>query len=192
MKKIPAILLLSIFLFNWIGYRLLTCFLEAKADVQLQARLDENNYDDAQLVSVKVPVTHLSYYHNSPVFEIASGKIEIGGILYHYVKRRIYNDSLEVLCIPNQAAMQLQAAKNDFFMSVNGLLHTGTSQGKKHSANTGVSKDVSLEYYQTEGMALPDIPFSVSSQRFADYSFLLASFYALTPEQPPEMAGAAA
>jgi hypothetical protein len=69
-----------------------------KADRELETRLDENRYDESQLISIKVPVTHLSYYNTSDQFERVDGNIEFGGIQYKYVKRRIFNDSLEVLC----------------------------------------------------------------------------------------------
>jgi hypothetical protein len=188
-KKITAILLLSLFLFNWIGYRLLTSYLEVQADAKLQTQLDENSFDDSQLISVKTPVTHLSYFNNSPLYEIASGKIEIGGVLYHYVKRRIYNDSLEVLCIPNPMAMQLRTAKKDFFLFVSGLQHSTTDPGKKQSANASFSKDISSEYYPTEDMSWEAIAFYITFRHYGELVSFLPSFYARTPEQPPDGIG---
>ncbi|MBN9380457.1 MAG: hypothetical protein J0H74_06815 [Chitinophagaceae bacterium] len=186
LKKITAILLLGLFLFNWVGYRLLTYYLEARADMQLQARLDDNNYEETQLISVKTPITHLSYYHNSPEFETTGGKIEIGGIQYKYVKRRIYNDSLEVLCIPDAAAMKLKAVKNAFFAFVNGLQQGGHE--KKQSANSNISKDISVEYYPVQGL-----PFGINNvwrsftKRYVDNFFPLSSIYTLVPEHPPKV-----
>ena len=81
-KKTVAILLLTLFLFNWVGYRLLTSLIEAGADNHLQAKLDDNDYDESQLVSVKTPVSHLSYYNIDPAFESIKCIIEIAGILY--------------------------------------------------------------------------------------------------------------
>ncbi|MDV6220537.1 hypothetical protein [Flavitalea sp. BT771] len=188
LKKITAILLLGLFLFNWAGYRLLTLFLEARADLQLQVQLDDNNYEVSQLVSLKVPVTHLSYYNNSKEFETVNGSIEMNGVRYKYVKRRIYNDSLEVLCIPDAATMQLKAAKNIFFAAVNGLRHTGTPE-KKQSANANVAKDFTPEYYATQDLLLTmkDIWISLS-KRYANSRSPLSSMYALVPEHPPKPA----
>lgn len=186
LKKITAILLLGLFLFNWVGYRLLTSYMETRADMQLQTRLDDNNYEEAQLISVKTPITHLSYYHNAPEFETVSGKIEIGGIQYKYVKRRIYNDSLEVLCISDAAAMKLKAVKNAFFAFMNGLQQG--EHGKKQSANSNISKDLSVEYYPAQ-----DLPFAISNvwlsftKRYTDNPFPLFSIYTLVPEHPPKV-----
>jgi hypothetical protein len=96
----------------------------------MQSRLDDNSYDESQLISIKLPVTHLSYYTNSEEFVRVNGSIEIEGVQYKYVKRRIYNDSLEVLCLPDRTTAGIQAFKNDFFRLVNGFQagsdkHTG-------------------------------------------------------------------
>ena len=188
MKKITAILLLGIFLFNWAGYRLLTLYMEARADLQLQTQLDDNKYEESQLVSLKVPVTHLSYYNNSREFETINGSIEMNGVRYKYVKRRIYNDSLEVLCIPDAAAMQLKAAKNIFFAFVNGLRHNGAPE-KKQSANANVAKDFTPEYYATQDLLLTMKDSWVSlSKRYTNSWSPLSFMYALVPEHPPKPA----
>jgi len=82
-----------------------------KADRDLGARLNENSYDESQLISFKVPITRLSYYNPSDQWERIEGNIEIGNVYYKYVKRRITDDSVEVLCIPNSTASKLQAMK---------------------------------------------------------------------------------
>ncbi|MEO7530727.1 MAG: hypothetical protein ABIS69_04925, partial [Sediminibacterium sp.] len=68
MKRIASILLLGILLFNWGGYRILTHYFEDKADIQLQADLDHNNYNQADLVSIKVSAS-LPYGSSSEKFE---------------------------------------------------------------------------------------------------------------------------
>ncbi len=141
LKRAFSIVLLGILLFNWFGYRLLISFVEYKVDAQLEAHLDENNYDELQLVSIKAPATYLSYYNNSKLFERVDGQLEINGVQYKYVKRRLFNDSVELLCIPNLAAMKLRIAKNDFFKLVNDLQH---KENKRNSSD--FSKNISTEY----------------------------------------------
>ena len=128
MKRIAAILLLSLLLFNWVGYELYTAILQDHADKTMVDNLDQNNYTDADLISIKVPATHLSSYVNTKEFQRVDGKIEIEGVQYNYVKRRFTEDSLELLCIPNKTATQLQTAKNEFFKLVNDLQHPGQSK----------------------------------------------------------------
>lgn len=111
LKKIASILLLFILLFSLYGYRLLISSLMEKADRDLDARLNEKSYDDSQLISFKVPITRLSYYNPSSQWERIEGSIDIGNVFYKYVKRRIVDDSLEVLCIPHSTATELQEMK---------------------------------------------------------------------------------
>jgi len=95
--------------------------MQHRASLRLAAKLDRQQYDESQLISIKVPATHLAYYNNSATFERVDGEIEINGILCQYVKRRIYNDSLEVLCIPNHTAMKLRMAGKDHLKLITDL-----------------------------------------------------------------------
>ena len=95
--------------------------MEDKANARLESQLNNGGYDESQLISIKIPATHLSYYTNSKFFDRVDGHIEIKGVKYNYVKSRLYNDSLELLCIPNHSLMRIQNAKDDFFKLVNDL-----------------------------------------------------------------------
>jgi hypothetical protein len=134
---------MGILFFNWYGYQLLSMYWQNNADRRLEANLDRNNYDESQLISVKLPITSLSYYNSNNNFERVDGQIEIAGTQYKYVKRRLFKDSLELLCIPNQAGMTLQNAQNEFFRQVNDLQQHATP-GKKAPVNT--QKNISKDY----------------------------------------------
>jgi hypothetical protein len=184
LKRIASILLLGILLFNWVGFRFFSSYLEQKADVQLESQLDNNNYDESELISIKVPAAHLSSYTLSSKFERVDGQIEVKGIMYKYVKRRVFNDSVELLCIPNQQAMQVLNARDDFFKLVNDLQHTG--QGKKGDAHPGSSKNFSIDYYTVHEPFQVKNPSVSTAQKAFDYTESLPSTYSLTGEQPPE------
>ena len=142
MRKIASILLLAILAFNWVGYQLFSDYLQDRADNNFTAAIDENRYNESELVSVKVPASYLSGYVHNNQFERVDGKVTIDGVQYNYVKRRIANDSLEFLCVPNHTATRIQSAKEDFFKLVNDLQHPG--QGKKADQHN-VSKSFSPE-----------------------------------------------
>ena len=116
---------MGILLFNLCGYLLFYAYLEERFRHQLLLRLDVNNYDETALICKKVPAEHHVYYHHSIRFERYSGKIEICGETYTYVKCRLYNDSIEIVCITKQRAIELQRTKNDFFKLVNDLKTSG-------------------------------------------------------------------
>ena len=128
MKRTAAILLLLLFLFNWFGYRLLSGYLQTQADNHLEARLDKEQYDASRLIEMRVPL-NMPYQLNSTDFERYDGEIEINGVHYKYVKRKVDNGQLVLLCLPNETKMKLQGARDEFFKLVNDLSHQ--SQGSE-------------------------------------------------------------
>jgi hypothetical protein len=158
---------------------------QQQADNRLVARLDGKDYQESDLLSIKIPLTTLSYYNSSNGFERVDGAIDIGGLRYNYVKRRIFKDSLELLCIPNMTAISLQKAKNEFFGQVNDLQQH--SQNKK---NTNTAKDFSKDYRPT-AMVI-DVPCAPALLMAKAWPITdapgLPSRHTLTPEMPPDQA----
>jgi len=185
-KRIAAILLLGLLLFNWVGYELYTAILQHQADKTMVATLDQNNYSDADLISIKVPAVHLSSYVNTKEFQRVDGKIEIEGVQYNYVKHRFTEDSLELLCIPNKTATRLQTAKNEFFKLVNDLQHPG--QSKKTDQHNSSFKGFNAEYYAgIQSLALLNL--AITRMKAIDHYLLqIPSVYLTRAGQPPDLA----
>ncbi len=170
-----------------LGTGVLSSYLEEKANAILEMQLDENHYDEHQLISIKVPVDYLPYYNNSQLFERVDGEIEIDGVHYKYVKRRIYNDSLEMLCIPNTAVTALRSAQNEFFKFVNDLQRTGTDKGTHphHSASKSFSADFfpAKDPFKWNDLLIP-VP-----KIFGYYLLTPTSRHDFTEEHPPQSRG---
>lgn len=134
-KRIASILLLGILAFNLGGYRLLTGYFESRADSRLQANLDNDQYNTQDLIRIKVPAS-LPYGSSSEKFDRVQGSIEINGISYTYVKRRFYQDSLELYCIPNTARTSIQNARNEFAKLANDFVNsTSSKKGSSHQSH---------------------------------------------------------
>jgi hypothetical protein len=185
-KKFAAILLLGILMFNWIGYRFITSYLEDRSNTQLNARLDQNIYDESDLVSVKIP-NNLPYTNNKD-FQRISGQIQIAGIAYNYVKMRVCSDFVEFLCIPNHDLTHMQTSKDEFFKLVNDLQQG--NQQKKSENHPGTSKNFSLDFYTTINHLIQvNAPAMLADQgSFHNYASLIPSCYTPTAEQPPDIA----
>ena len=112
---------------------MLNAYLENRATEKLQRQLDENKYDEASLISVKVPAARLSYYNNSEQFERVEGQIEMNGLQYNFVKRRLFNDSIEMLCIPNPVAMHFKKAGYEYFKLTYDLQRPGSKKTGSHT-----------------------------------------------------------
>jgi hypothetical protein len=117
--------------------------MDNRATEQMQTRLDVNDFNESDLVSIKIPADHLTYYNSSNQFVRVDGQIEIHGLQYSYVKRRLYNDSIELLCIPNHDAMQLTKVRNDYYKLVNDLQNPG--QDKRPDSH--ISKNFASDFY---------------------------------------------
>jgi hypothetical protein len=183
-KRLASILLIGILFFNWYGYQLLSTYWQQRAEHRLEARLDRHDYDDAQLTCIKIPLTTLSYYNGSSVFERVDGQVDLNGVHYNYVKRRIFRDSLELLCIPNTTVTSLQKVRNDFFRQVNDLQQQ--NQGKKNSSST--IKDFSKDYTPTAMDIVVPAQAALTPVRNLSLSPNLPSSFTTTAERPPDQA----
>ena len=189
LKKVAALFFITLFLFNLFGYRLVVQYMQQKASAQLEARLDKNLYNDSQLIELKVPM-HLPYQTNWSAYQRFDGEIEVDGITYKYVKRKVADDTLYLMCIPNTKKMNLETAKNDFFKLTNDLTQNNNS---KKSDN---SKNISFKTLQGE---YDEYTFALNSfDLFSDNmnswpclnSEKLISSPHVSPEQPPDIIGA--
>jgi hypothetical protein len=181
MKKIVAILLLFIFMFNLFGYKLYFSYLVENANHALESSLDKNDYCETDLLTIKIPIS-LPYYTNSSVFTRAYGEIEVKNILYKYVKTRIFNDSLEMLCIPNTSKQKLLLSKDKFTQIV---FDVQKDENKKSSKQNSVIKLLN-EYEKNIDL---NIHFTIhilnTSINYTYISKLYTSFHTIK-EQPPD------
>ena len=182
MKKLAAILLLLILAFNWYGYRLLSAYLEHEAAADMEVRLDLHHYNDEELIEFRVPL-NLPYQTNWKEFERFDGEVEIAGVHYKYVKRKVEDGQLVVLCIPNETKMKLQTARDEFFKLVNDLSQPAKKSDK---SNPGVYKSLTTEYWQTIAEWNVNDAGAVVQLHFKSPEFDLLSGILLTSEQPPD------
>ena len=143
--------------------------------------LDSNNYNEAELVEVKIPL-RLPYYNNNISYERVDGQIKFNGLQYNYVKRKIANDTLYILCLANYNKTNLYGAKNEF---------------AKNAGNTPVNQ-------KTEGSSIKKSPFAGDCNFSVSTIFLEDCFcqcaekpiyhcstfktvYKLIPHQPPQV-----
>ena len=148
----------------------------------MQSQVDRRHYDESQLVEIKLPLTYISYYNNSAAFERVDGQIEINGIPYQYVERRIYNDSLELLCIPNQMELKLRISGEDYCKVVNDIQHSQQGQ------HPGAAKTFMVDPYTvTDALQVGARPFITFSPAYY-FSMWLPCPPGATDERPPAAA----
>jgi hypothetical protein len=181
LKKIAAILFFSILFVNWFGYRMVIDFLQQQHDRELVANFDDEQYNEADLISVKVYYP-LPYLVNSDKFERWDGEINIEGVLYKYVKRRFIHDSVEFLCLPDPKTMRLQTARDNFFRLANDLQH---NQNKPDQPAIPSFKNLLNDYCED----MPGWDFKLDEVRITHHSFYIpfhTGFYGDGLIQPPD------
>lgn len=120
MKKIFAILLLVVHLFNIAGYQFVFNYFIDHSDVLASQEFDEHLYADGLLTEVKIPL-NLPYMQDMAAYERVDGNVEVNGIHYNYVKRKISGDTLYILCQPNYAKTKWVNEKTELAGGVNDL-----------------------------------------------------------------------
>jgi hypothetical protein len=179
-KTIAAILLTGILLFTWGGYRPLLHYLQQANETAITNAIADEQFS-AELVSIKVATQLPPYAADSRSFEWIKGEVEVAGHYYQYVKRRIFKDSIEYLCIADQGRKQIENARENFFRLCNDL-----STSKKTDSPQTVVKPFSFETTVASAYANHPVVTSLQTRfRFVNESFS-SSIYHTTPEQPPE------
>ena len=180
MRKFAALILICLLAFNWFGYRALLQYLEDRNYHALQAQLDHQEYKPTDLVEVRVSL-NLPYISDSKDFETYSGETTINGYHYRFVKRKLVNNELILLCIRDYEKDQLQKASNDFFKQV---ADAAGAEKKSRTTAPKVVKGFTTEFTCTQIASANNYHAEVH----AVYPILHQSYTSVTlstPAQPP-------
>ncbi len=131
-KKLAAIGLLVLLLFNTCGYRMVADWLQTRAEKQLQAVIDDRSFNETNLVELSV-VTNLPYTNDWLEWEHVNGTIEINGSHYQYVERKLEKGKMLYRCLPNNEKQQVVAARDAFFQLVNNFNQQSDSKSSSKS-----------------------------------------------------------
>jgi hypothetical protein len=143
LRKLFAIFLLLIYLFNLAGYAMLFNYLIERTETSLAKALDQQQYREEELLEIKVAM-NLPYFSNETSYERVEGEILVNNIHYTYVKRKVANDTMYLKCLPNTAKSQLVKEKNRFGLAANDL-----PAGKKQQDSNVKKSAYQVDYSQT-------------------------------------------
>lgn len=181
-KQTAAILLLLMLFFNWYGYRIVMDVMAANADSQLEARIDNQEYAEADLIEISVPL-NIPYQVNQPEFERHYGQIEIDGKIYSYVKRKVENGFLVLKCIPNESREDIEQGGTEFFKKANGLDHNQPE--KKSAGNSSFAKGFFGECDDRNDLPGLQAIVCQTGKSFGNFIALLVNASLTQPGKPP-------
>jgi hypothetical protein len=181
MKYLTAILFLSILLFNLFGYRLVIHYLHARSTVNLVAQIDNRDYKEEELISIKTPLS-LPYYTNSETYERVNGVVSIEGEYYNYVKRRVFNDSLELLCLPNAIRAKLDKIEVEYSKAV-----SSDSTTERNNKKAVELKTVLPEYFENSIVYVDLQPVNIDVVKFSSYTYHISPIDLAVISPPPDV-----
>lgn len=181
MRKIAAILFISILLFNLGGYRIVIAAVQTTADQQLESRIDNSEYDESQLMEIRVAL-NMPYQERYTEFERHYGEINVDGKVYTYVKKKIEGDVLVLKCIINQTRQELKQLNSE--QAKNNSSQEHTPGGKQ---TVSFAKVFSGDYDDKSGSLIIDFTTTTKSLYVSVYSSGLSDVLLKTPHQPPRL-----
>ncbi|WP_295673766.1 hypothetical protein [uncultured Mucilaginibacter sp.] len=109
MKRLFAIILLSVHLFNLGGYALFYQYFIHRADVQMVKEVYNDKINDSRFIELKIPV-HMPTITDWTEYEVVAGQVQLKNAYYNYVKLKMTRDTMYFICLPNTAKTRLVAA----------------------------------------------------------------------------------
>lgn len=180
LKKIAAILLLSLMVFNLAGYRWIFSAIEKNATAALEKKIDARKYTESQLVEIRIPL-NMPYYSDKD-YEEVYGEADFNGEHYRYVKRKVSDNTLYLLCLPNKEKTGIVKVKNEFTKAVNDI--PGNNQGSQQKSNFIKLLTSEFQVHQT---TVNLTNYTVNSLSFISKNAEAKDlFIPLTDAQPPE------
>ena len=150
-----------------------------QCDQQLTQQLDNNEYNDSELIEVKIAL-HTPYLSSWSAYERVDGEVEANGVFYSYVKRKIHNDTLYLLCLPNENKTRLHAARVGYAGKVNDVPTNAKDTGalKKNPAG--------FEYHQPVTRFTVILPLSETGEKVQHPVPPVILPYLNAPFHPPQ------
>ncbi len=105
-KRLIAILLLNVHLFNLGGYSLVFEYFIHRSEVQIVKQIYENKVDATKLVEIKIPV-HLPKIHSWNGYVRDQGQLQLKGVYYNYLRYKVTQDTMSFICIANSVKTRL-------------------------------------------------------------------------------------
>ncbi|OQP66255.1 hypothetical protein A3860_12180 [Niastella vici] len=172
--------MLAVHGFNLAGYTLLFDYFIQQSNEQLVQQLDNHQYNDNELIEVTIPL-HTPYLTSWSDYERVDGEAEVNGLYYTYVKRKIHNDTLYLLCLPNRTKTQLTAARIDYAHKVHDVPSNAAETGalKKNPAGS--------EYHQPAAPFTFTVITTVTGEQVPHAPTPVLHAYSTAPYHPPRV-----
>jgi hypothetical protein len=128
-----------------VGYRAWFYYAERQADATLEATLDNNQYNESDLVTLSIPLNN-PYLLEESGFHRVYGEVNVGGKNYKFVERRVTDGKLVLRCIPDTRKMVLKKAKAELGNTTNDVTSSGKGSSKNNTQKNFTGNDYISQY----------------------------------------------
>ena len=182
MKKVFAMAMLVLILFNLGGYSLLFQYFIYRSDNAILEQINNNHYKSTDLIEVKIPV-HLNI-QDWPEYEVISGQVQLKDNSYNYAELKLTRDTMYLLCIPNHNKTRLINANVIYAKQI-----SDAPQNKKSSRLPSIKKSL-IESENYSILQFKGLMPAEETKAGANYPVLSVINPSIgIPGQPPEAKG---
>ena len=136
MNRVLPIVLLTIFLFNQVGYYGIHWLALQHHESEISQKLDNNDVAGLETTTLRIPLS-VPYPSAVPDYERIEGAFEHQGQHYKLVQQKLQNDTLYVVCLRDVNEERLQLALHDFIK----LSHSSATDSKTVKLLASFCKD---------------------------------------------------
>lgn len=180
MKKVFAMAMLALLLFNLGGYSLLFQYFIYRSDASIIENINNNHYSEKDLIEVKIP-GHLAMDEDWKDFALISGTVHFKDKSYNYAELKMTRDTMYLLCIPNNDKTRLINANVIYAKNVSDI------QSNKKSHTPLVKKVLSENIYNYTTISYNAFVRPANTKARHDYTFSATVKTAIGIQgQPPE------
>jgi hypothetical protein len=123
-----------------IGYRAWFFYAEQKADAAMEYMLDRDQYKESELVALTIPLNN-PYQMEQSGYVRVKGEINFQGRTYKFVKRKVTEGTLVLLCMPDSRKMVLKKASTEFGNATSGLTANSKNSSRSETQKNFNSSD---------------------------------------------------
>jgi hypothetical protein len=133
---------------------------------------------------IKVPL-YLPYITGTASFERYNGSIEVNGFFYNYVAKAITNDTLVLVCMPNNLQTRLSNATKEYA----GIISTIQNKSTQNSNSAVLLLKLLKAEYNQEPVPYPSYIASIVTglNKVCDDN-TVCDVLISSPDEPPEIA----
>lgn len=146
MRRFFSFFLLLLILLNTFGYYQLLTLIENDQSNRFSSKIDRTEDEISGNLLLRIPLA-APYWQDDDEYQKAKGEVFIEGQLYHFVKRKMYHDTLYIVCLKDARSTETHEAISEYSKSfADQLPKDGTAKTKNDSA-------LSLLYLLSESVA---------------------------------------